>query len=204
MQISFAAPAAVRAGSWVVGVPEGGALNGAAAQADKAAGGALSRALKLSRFTGKSGQMVELLAPAGLAASRLILVGLGKPADLDVINPEGEMDRTLMERIVAPLEHMLRNSVDHGIEDPAGRAASGKPAQGRVTLTLAREGGEVVLTLPPPQDGNARPARRVRPGTAHAENGVGCRGYAGIDDDPAGRPVRRPRVGGRPVRAPAG
>lgn len=72
---------------------------------------------------------------------------VGKPADLEVINPEGEMDRTLLERIVAPLEHMLRNSVDHGIEDPAGRAAAGKPAQGRVTLTLTREGGEVVLTL---------------------------------------------------------
>ncbi|MDI1301418.1 MAG: Hpt domain-containing protein [bacterium] len=70
-----------------------------------------------------------------------------KPADLDVINPEGEMDRTLLERIVAPLEHMLRNAVDHGLEDQAGRAAAGKPAQGRVTLTLAREGGEVVLTL---------------------------------------------------------
>jgi chemosensory pili system protein ChpA (sensor histidine kinase/response regulator) len=72
---------------------------------------------------------------------------IGKPADLDVINPEGEMDRTLLERIVAPLEHMLRNAVDHGLEPPAGRAAAGKPAQGRVTLTLSREGGEVVLTL---------------------------------------------------------
>ncbi|MGH8492572.1 MAG: Hpt domain-containing protein [Moraxellaceae bacterium] len=72
---------------------------------------------------------------------------VNKPADLDVINPEGEMDRTLLERIVAPLEHMLRNAVDHGLEDQAGRAAAGKSSQGRVTLTLAREGGEVVLTL---------------------------------------------------------
>lgn len=72
---------------------------------------------------------------------------VNKPADLDVINPEGEMDRTLLERIVAPLEHMLRNAVDHGLEDQAGRAAAGKSLQGRVTLTLAREGGEVVLTL---------------------------------------------------------
>ncbi|MES2918653.1 MAG: Hpt domain-containing protein [Pseudomonadota bacterium] len=72
---------------------------------------------------------------------------VGKPADLDVINPDGEMDRTLLERIVAPLEHMLRNAVDHGLEDPAGRVAAGKSAQGNVTLTLAREGGEVVLTL---------------------------------------------------------
>ena len=72
---------------------------------------------------------------------------LGKIADLEVINPEGEMDRTLLERVVVPLEHMLRNAVDHGIETQEARAAAGKPAQGRVTLTLSREGGEVVLTL---------------------------------------------------------
>jgi leucyl aminopeptidase len=50
----------------------------AAAGADKASGGALTRALKYSRFTGKAGQMVEVLAPSGLAVSRLLLVGLGK------------------------------------------------------------------------------------------------------------------------------
>jgi chemosensory pili system protein ChpA (sensor histidine kinase/response regulator) len=72
---------------------------------------------------------------------------LGKIADLEVINPEGEMDRTLLERVVVPLEHMLRNAVDHGIESQAARSASGKAAQGQVTLTLSREGGEVVLTL---------------------------------------------------------
>jgi chemosensory pili system protein ChpA (sensor histidine kinase/response regulator) len=87
---------------------------------------------------------------------------VGKPADLDVINPEGEMDRTLLERIVAPLEHMLRNSVDHGLEDPAGRAAAGKPAQGNVTLTLTREGGEVVLTLADDGRGINIPAVRAK------------------------------------------
>ncbi|MDO8330357.1 MAG: Hpt domain-containing protein [Fluviicoccus sp.] len=70
-----------------------------------------------------------------------------KPAELIVINAEGEMDRTLLERLVAPLEHMLRNSVDHGMEPPEDRARSGKEMMGRITLTLSREGGEVVLTL---------------------------------------------------------
>lgn len=70
-----------------------------------------------------------------------------KPAELIVINAEGEMDRTLLERLVAPLEHMLRNSVDHGMEPPEDRARSGKDMMGRITLTLSREGGEVVLTL---------------------------------------------------------
>jgi chemosensory pili system protein ChpA (sensor histidine kinase/response regulator) len=72
---------------------------------------------------------------------------IGKKVEFDVINPEGELDRTLMERIVAPLEHMLRNGVDHGIEDPAGRRAAGKDETGRITLELTREGGEVVMIL---------------------------------------------------------
>jgi leucyl aminopeptidase len=62
---------------------EGGALLPAAAKADKASGGALSRALKFARFKGLPGQMVEVLAPSGLQASRLLLVGLGKPDALD-------------------------------------------------------------------------------------------------------------------------
>ncbi|HEX5276941.1 MAG TPA: response regulator, partial [Fluviicoccus sp.] len=70
-----------------------------------------------------------------------------KPAELLVINAEGEMDRTLLERLVAPLEHMLRNAVDHGMESPEERAKAGKEMMGRITLSLSREGGEVVLTL---------------------------------------------------------
>ena len=83
MNISFAAPASVEAGSWVVAGVEGGVLLPAAEAADKASGGVLSRALKTARFKGKAGQMVEVLAPSGLAASRLLLVGLGKPQTLD-------------------------------------------------------------------------------------------------------------------------
>ena len=83
MNITFAAPASVTAGSWVVGGLEGGALLPAAISADKASGGALSRALKFARFKGQPGQMVEVLAPAGLGVSRLLLVGLGKPEALD-------------------------------------------------------------------------------------------------------------------------
>ncbi|NNM50984.1 MAG: response regulator [Pseudomonadales bacterium] len=72
---------------------------------------------------------------------------VGKLVDLEVVNPEGEMDRTLMERIVAPLEHMMRNAVDHGIESRDRRLAAEKPEEGKVTLVLSREGGEVVLKL---------------------------------------------------------
>ena len=72
---------------------------------------------------------------------------VGKRVDFDVLNPEGELDRSLMERVVAPLEHMLRNAVDHGIETSEGRQSAGKDSTGHINLELTREGGEVVLTL---------------------------------------------------------
>src|ERR1700754_1677472 len=83
MNITFTAPASIKAGSWVIGAVDGGALLPAAVAADKASGGALSRALKFAKFKGAPGQMVEVLAPAGVAASRLLLLGLGKPESLD-------------------------------------------------------------------------------------------------------------------------
>ncbi|HEY0265217.1 MAG TPA: M17 family peptidase N-terminal domain-containing protein, partial [Rhizomicrobium sp.] len=83
MQISFVAPSDVTAGAWVVAAAEGSALLPGAVRADKASGGALTRAVKFSKFTGKVGQFVEVLAPAGLKASRLLLVGLGKSDSLD-------------------------------------------------------------------------------------------------------------------------
>jgi leucyl aminopeptidase len=87
MQISFVASADITAragaGAWVVGAAEGAALLPAAVRLDKACGGALTRAVKFSRFTGKAGQFLEVLAPSGLKASRLLLAGLGKPESVD-------------------------------------------------------------------------------------------------------------------------
>ncbi|BCD99981.1 Hpt domain-containing protein [Marinicellulosiphila megalodicopiae] len=72
---------------------------------------------------------------------------LKKKAELEFFNVEGEVDRTVLERMVAPLEHMLRNSMDHGIEMPDVRAKAGKSKTGKVELSLAREGSYMVLTL---------------------------------------------------------
>lgn len=85
---------------------------------------------------------------------------LGKEVDFELDNVEGELDRTVLERMVAPLEHMLRNAVDHGIEMPQDRVAAGKPVNGRILLTLGREGGEVVLRLI--DDGRGINLKRVR------------------------------------------
>jgi len=72
---------------------------------------------------------------------------VGKSVRFDAYNVEGELDSNVLERIVAPLEHMLRNAVDHGIEDKEKRVEAGKPEQGRISLRLSREGGYVVLTI---------------------------------------------------------
>jgi chemosensory pili system protein ChpA (sensor histidine kinase/response regulator) len=85
---------------------------------------------------------------------------LGKHVNFELDNVEGEMDRSVLERMVAPLEHMLRNAVDHGIETPADRVAAGKPETGRILLSLAREGGDILLRLA--DDGRGINLERVR------------------------------------------
>lgn len=89
----------------------------------------------------------DRLVPRLRRIVRQVASELGKQVEFTVGNADGEMDRTVLERIVAPLEHMLRNAVDHGIEGAAVRANAGKPEQGAIRLELGREGGDIVLTL---------------------------------------------------------
>jgi chemosensory pili system protein ChpA (sensor histidine kinase/response regulator) len=71
----------------------------------------------------------------------------GKRAELAVQGAAAELDRQMLERMVAPLEHMLRNSVVHGIETPERRAALGKPDVGRISISLERDGAEIVIVV---------------------------------------------------------
>jgi chemosensory pili system protein ChpA (sensor histidine kinase/response regulator) len=71
----------------------------------------------------------------------------GKRAELVVQGASAELDRQMLERMVAPLEHMLRNAVVHGIESPERRAALGKPDVGRISVSLTRDGAEVVIVV---------------------------------------------------------
>ncbi|HEX5339489.1 MAG TPA: Hpt domain-containing protein [Gammaproteobacteria bacterium] len=70
-----------------------------------------------------------------------------KQVELKFMGAEGEMDRQVLERVLAPLEHMLRNSVVHGIEPAAQRKQRGKPEAGSITIALHREGSEVVMEV---------------------------------------------------------
>ena len=95
-----------------------------------------SRTVPFSRITPRLQRIVRQTATE-----------LGKSVELRILNDEGEIDRNILERITSPLEHMLRNAVDHGIEKSQERIESGKSRTGLITLEVLREGGEIVINL---------------------------------------------------------
>jgi chemosensory pili system protein ChpA (sensor histidine kinase/response regulator) len=102
----------------------------------------------------------EKMLPRLKRIVRQVSEELGKDVEFIVENAEGEMDRNVLERMAAPLEHMLRNAVDHGLESAEARIAAGKPAQGRITLDLSREGGDIIFDIR--DDGAGVPLEAVR------------------------------------------
>lgn len=86
----------------------------------------------------------------------------GKKAELVVEGATGELDRQVLERMLPPFEHMLRNSIVHGIEAPAQRATAGKPDTGRITMKLQREGAEVIIVVEDDGAGLNVPAIRAK------------------------------------------
>ena len=87
---------------------------------------------------------------------------LGKQVQLQLEGTQGELDRNVLERMTAPLEHMLRNAVAHGLELPAQRKQAGKPEEGTIHLAVRREGSEVVLEVSDDGAGLDRAAIRRR------------------------------------------
>jgi len=72
---------------------------------------------------------------------------LQKKIELVTIGEGTELDKGLIEKITDPLTHLVRNSLDHGIELPEARIAAGKPAHGTITLQAAHQGGNVVISV---------------------------------------------------------
>ena len=91
---------------------------------------------------------------------RQISTELDKSVELELGNIEGELDRSMMERMVAPLEHMLRNAIDHGIEAQAVRDSAGKASTGRIVISLDRDGSDVLVLVA--DDGGGIDINRVR------------------------------------------
>jgi chemosensory pili system protein ChpA (sensor histidine kinase/response regulator) len=72
---------------------------------------------------------------------------LGKKAELVITGEENEVDNKVLDRMVAPLEHIIRNALSHGIETPVERVKKGKPESGRITIDITRDGSEVVIRV---------------------------------------------------------
>ncbi len=94
------------------------------------------RMLPLATITGTFGRMIRDLAKES-----------GKEAVLQIVGGETELDKRVLEQIKDPLIHLLRNAVDHGIETPQRRLASGKPRAGTITLTAEQLGKDVVICV---------------------------------------------------------
>lgn len=85
---------------------------------------------------------------------------LNRPTELIVNNTEGELDRTILEKLVSPLEHMLRNAIDHGIEETPERQKLKKPVTGRIDLNITRQGTDVIVTFK--DDGKGIDAAKIK------------------------------------------
>jgi two-component system, chemotaxis family, sensor kinase CheA len=84
----------------------------------------------------------------------------GKIIELHTEGETTEVDKTVIERLADPLVHLVRNSIDHGLEMPQDRLAAGKPETGKVTLLARQSGGEVIITIK--DDGRGINRERVR------------------------------------------
>ncbi len=85
---------------------------------------------------------------------------LGKEIGLSTSGEDTELDKTVIERLGDPLVHLLRNSIDHGIESPDERVAAGKPPQGMVLLSAEHSGGEVLIRIT--DDGRGMSTEAIR------------------------------------------
>ena len=72
---------------------------------------------------------------------------LGKDLELKMVGEATELDKGLIEKIIDPLTHLVRNSADHGVESPARRIAAGKSATGTITLSAAHQGGSILIEV---------------------------------------------------------
>ena len=123
---------------------------------------------RLSHITSElqEGVMKTRMQPIGNAWAKLprlvrdLANELGKKIELDMRGADTELDRQVLELIKDPLTHMVRNSGDHGLENPAERRAAGKPETGRILLNAYHQGGHIIIEIG--DDGRGLPVEKIR------------------------------------------
>jgi two-component system, chemotaxis family, sensor kinase CheA len=127
---------------------------------------ATSQRLDLITTELQEGVMKTRMQPIGVVWNKLprvvrdLSAACNKQIRLEMDGAETELDKTIIEAIKDPLTHIVRNSCDHGIEDPTTRIAAGKPAHGRLSLRAFHEGGHVNIEIS--DDGKGIDSSRVR------------------------------------------
>jgi two-component system chemotaxis sensor kinase CheA len=95
---------------------------------------------------------------------------LGKQVRLVTVGEQTELDKSVIEKITDPLNHLVRNSLDHGLEKPGDRTASGKDGTGTITLKAAHQGGHIVIEVC--DDGRGLDRQKIL--SKAAEKGIAC------------------------------
>ncbi|MCK5404212.1 MAG: chemotaxis protein CheA, partial [Desulfobulbaceae bacterium] len=108
--------------------------------------------IKIVRELQEMAMTIRMIPVSGLFRRMMRLVHdlsrkSGKKVDLELIGETTEMDKTVIEKITDPLVHLIRNSMDHGIEDPEGRKQADKSETGLITLSASHEEGNVLITI---------------------------------------------------------
>ena len=125
-----------------------------------------SQRLNLITTELQEGVMKTRMQPIGNVWGKLprvvrdLSVSCGKSVELEMVGKETELDKTIIEAIKDPLTHLVRNAVDHGIEEPDARVAAGKPEEGTLTLRAFHEGGRVNIEIA--DDGGGIDVARIR------------------------------------------
>ncbi len=127
---------------------------------------ATSQRLNLLTTELQEGVMKTRMQPIGNIWSKFprtvrdVAVGCGKQVRIEMEGKETELDKTIIEAVKDPLTHIVRNSVDHGIESPAARTAAGKDPEGRLLLRAFHEGGQVNIEIS--DDGAGLDCEKIR------------------------------------------
>jgi chemosensory pili system protein ChpA (sensor histidine kinase/response regulator) len=107
---------------------------------------------RMVRFGGLSSRLRRIV--------RQVARELDKEVEIEIDGENSEVDRTVLDRIIAPLEHMLRNAVAHGIEAPDARRVLGKNEKGKIIIDVDRQGTDVVIKVK--DDGAGIDANKIR------------------------------------------
>jgi two-component system chemotaxis sensor kinase CheA len=101
----------------------------------------------------RNGTLALRMVPVGETFSRFRRVvrdtasSLGKEVNFEIVGGDAELDKSMVEKIADPLMHLVRNSLDHGLEPPQERLAAGKPAMGKLVLSAKHETGAILIRI---------------------------------------------------------